>query len=371
MTKTNLVTSKVDSLLTTILTGNTLPRPGIINIEPVSNLCQLQCPLCPTGINILDYPPRIMPLDVFKAILTKVPFISVLELYRSGEPFLNPDLAAMIRYAHDRKIKVIVSSHFSFSKPDTFFENIVTSGLEKLYISLDGATQESYAHYRIGGKYDLVMSNIEKLIETKNRLRSVKPEIIWQFLVNKFNEHEIEKARNIAKDLDIALDIRPMDLDDELPDVTLGETIEERMSHWLPANEHYIAERYRGERHYPLFPGVCKNLFTRMIVTVDGKVMPCCMVWDHNNIFGDLLADSFDDIWYSRKYLDARSRFLTEDYRPQIKSICYQCNNFGAIPSLRDKLSLLLVIYRRSLNLWGRKLLIKLLQNSPDVDVRR
>jgi len=359
MSKTNLLTSKVDSVITSILASSKIPRPGIINIEPVSNLCQLKCPLCPTGIQLLDYAPKIMSLHIFKAILDKVPFISVLELYRSGEPFLNPDLFAMIRFAYDRNIKVVVSSHFSFSKPDDFFEDIAASGLEKLFVSLDGASQETYSHYRVGGDYDLVMANINKLIETKKRLHRTKPEIIWQFLVNKFNEHEITSAQKIAKDLNIALDIRPIDLDDELPDVTLGQTIEERMTDWLPANESYIAERYRGERHFPLFPGVCKDLFTRIIVTVDGKVMPCCMVWDHGNGFGDLLADSFDDIWYSRKYLDARSRFLIEDYRPQIQSICFSCNNFGTTPSLRYKLNLLLVVYRKSLSLRLKKCLVK------------
>ena len=359
MAKPTLFTSTVDCVLTSILASSKIPRPGIINIEPVSNLCQLKCPLCPTGIQLLDYAPKIMSLEIFKAILDKVPFIAVLELYRSGEPFLNPDLFAMIRYARDRNIKVVVSSHFSFSKPDDFFQNIVISGLEKLFISLDGASQESYSHYRVGGEYDLVIANINKLIAAKKRLHCAKPEIIWQFLVNKFNEHETTAAETIAKELNIELDIRPLDLDDELPDVTLAETIEERMAHWLPANENYIAERYRGERHHPLFPGICKDLFTRMIVTVDGKVMPCCMVWDHNNVFGDLLADSFDDIWYSRKYLDARARFLIEDHRPQIQSICYRCSNFGTTPSFRDKLKLLLAVYRKSLGFWVKKRLMK------------
>lgn len=355
--QTNPVVAALHGVLTAMLGSNRLPRPGTINIEPVSNLCQLACPLCPTGIHILDYPPRIMPFERFKTILDKVPFVSVVELYRSGEPFLNPDLPAMIRYACERNIEVIVSTHFSFAAPDEFFEKVVTSGLAKLYISLDGASQESYAHYRVGGSYDLVMANIGKLLAAKKRLHHSGPEIIWQFLVNRFNEHEIALARNIARDLNIALEIRPMDLDDELPDVTLDEPIEERMAHWLPANASHIAERYRGEHSYPLFPGVCKDLFTRMVVTVDGTVMPCCMVWNHNNGFGNLLADAFDDIWYGRKYSAARSRFLTEDCQPQTEAICCRCNNFGALPSLRDKLNLLLVVYRRGLGLWGKKFL--------------
>lgn len=355
----NLIASTIDSAIVALLTGGGLPRPRIINIEPVSNLCQLRCPLCPTGIRMLDYPPTIMPLDLFKTILDKMPFINILELYRSGEPFLNPDLFAMIRYARDRNIKVVVSTHFSFSQPDDFFEQIATSGLEKLFVSLDGASQESYEQYRVGGSYDLVISNIAKLVKAKKKLSCAKPEIIWQFLVNKYNEHELAAAHRISHDLNISLDIRPMDLDDELPDMTLNATIEERMAHWLPENEHYIAERYRGDRRSPLFPGLCRDLFTRMVVTVDGDVMPCCMVWDHNNNFGNLLTDSFDDIWYSQQYRDARSHFLKEGHKPLITSICYRCGNFGASPLLRGKLNLLVTVYRKSLSLAGKKFLTK------------
>jgi MoaA/NifB/PqqE/SkfB family radical SAM enzyme len=261
----------------------------------------------------------------------------------------------MVRYASDRNIKVIISTHFSFSKPDEFFEDIVNSGLDQLVISLDGTSQESYSHYRIGGNFDLVMYNIKKLLGVRNKLNSKKPEIIWQFLVNKFNEHEIGEAQKLSRDLKIKLDLRPLDLDDELPDVELDDTIEDRISHWLPSNKKYVANRYQGEFHYPLFSGLCKDLFIRLVLTVDGKVMPCCLAWDTSNLFGDLLTESLEDIWYNRKYLDARSRFLKNDVRPQDQSICFRCNNFGSKPSLRDKFNLLLAVYKKNIGIWLKK----------------
>ena len=252
-----------------------LPYPKVVMIDPI-NMCHLKCPLCPTGAQRLNYDLQIMSLETFKVILGKMAFVKKVELFKTGEPFLNTDIFAMTRYACDRNIEVMISTNFSFSKPDEFFENIVISGLERLIISLDGASQESYSQNRRGGNYDLVVSNIRKLIDTKKRLHSSKPKIVWQFLVNRFNEYEIATAQEISSDLKITLDLQPMGLADDWPDVELENTIEERKAHWLPTNKKFISACYRSEYRYPLSQGICAQLFTRLVVTVDGKVLPCC-----------------------------------------------------------------------------------------------
>ena len=230
---------------------------------------------------------------------------------------------------------------------------MVTCGLERLVISLDGTSQESYEKYRVGGSYELVMANVRKLLQTRDQLQRKAPEIVWQFLVNRYNEDEIDRAREIADELKIKLDVRPMDLDDELPDVLLPESLDMRKARWLPADNRYQAARYRGEYRYPLYPGMCADLFTRTVVTAHGKVMPCCLTWDPVNVFGDLLAETFDEIWYGKKYLDARSRFLKKDHLAQMDTVCYRCNNFSVTPSLRDKFGLLVDVYRKSVGHWG------------------
>jgi MoaA/NifB/PqqE/SkfB family radical SAM enzyme len=297
-----------------------------------------------------------MPLETFKTVLDKLPFLRTIELYRSGEPFLNPDLTAMIRYACSRNIKVVISTHFSFSKPEVFFDELAVSGLETLVVSLDGTSQETYAHYRVGGNYELVLSNINRLIEAKCRARSKKPEIIWQFLVNKYNEHEVVRAQEIADTLKISLDLRPISLADNEPDVRHEFfSIEERKRAWLPHNDAYVSDCYKGEYSYPLSKGICPQLFTRIVVMADGKILPCCEVWERESAFGDLLKESFDNIWYGRKYLDARLRALNIHNTPKIHSVCFICNNFNSKPSLKDKLLLLQTIYRKSLRSWWQR----------------
>jgi len=351
-----LIMSPFETIIDNFLTSNRLPYPHSVYIDSVSNLCQLKCPLCPVGAQLLDQDRSIMSLETFKTILDKMPFLGTVELYRSGEPFLNPELLAMIRVADHRNIKVVISTHFSFSKPDVFFDELVASGLETLVVSLDGTSQETYAHYRVGGDYDLVLSNIKKLIEAKTRVRSNKPEIIWQFLVNKYNEHEIVTAQGIADNLKIALDLRPISLADNEPDVRHDSfDIEERKRAWLPTNEDYISDCYKGTYRYPLSPGICPQLFTRIMVMADGRILPCCEVWDQESAFGNLLEESFDDIWYGQKYLAARSRALNRKHPPQMQSVCCRCNNFGTTPSITDKLRLLRLVCRNGFRHWWQK----------------
>jgi MoaA/NifB/PqqE/SkfB family radical SAM enzyme len=346
----------LETMIDDLLTSRRLPYPDSVYIEPVSNLCQLRCPLCPVGAQLITHDRCIMPMDTFKTILAKIPFIDTIELYRSGEPFLNPDMLAMIRYASLRKIAVVISTNFSFTKPDDFFDDLVTSGLDTLVVSLDGASQESYSRYRVGGDYEVVLANIKKLITAKNKVSSKKPKIIWQFLVHKYNEHEISSAQQIADALKITLDLRPISLADNEPDVKHeGIDIEERKRQWLPQNDTYISDCYKGEYRYPLSNRMCPQLFNRIIVMADGTILPCCEAWDKDSGFGNLLTLSFDEIWYGRKYLDARSRVLNKINIPQTQSVCFRCNNFNPSPSLRDKLHLLQTIYRKRLRKWWQQ----------------
>lgn len=337
----------IETIIDYLLTSNRLPYPDNAFIDPVSNMCQLKCPLCPVGAQIIKHDRLLMPMDTFKIILDKMPFLRTLDLYRSGEPFLNPELLTMIHLANQRNIKVTVSTHFSFAKSDHFFDDLVASGLDKLVVSLDGASQKSYSRYRIGGNYDLVLANIKKLIEAKIRARSKNPIIIWQFLVNKYNEHEIATARKIAENLNISLELRPISLADNEPDVKHEPfSIEDRKKEWLPENDDYISDCYKGEYCYPLSDKPCAQLFTRVIVLADGKILPCCEAREKASAFGDLLTQSFEDIWFGRKYHDARLRALNIKNTPDEQSVCFRCNNFSTTPSIKEKLRLLATVYR-------------------------
>ena len=74
------------------------------------------------------------------------------------------------------------------------------SGLNKLIISLDGIDQETYSAYRINGSVNSVIDGLKNITHARKKHNSsLKIEI--QFLVNRFNEHQIPQIRQLAKSI--------------------------------------------------------------------------------------------------------------------------------------------------------------------------
>ncbi len=270
-----------------------------------------------------------MSFDTFKSIIQKIPGLRSINLFKWGEPFLNPDIFKMIKYAKSHKIKVCINSNFSLKRNADFFTDIATSGLDELILSIDGASCQSYSKYRSSGDFDLVISNLKHLIHAKKLLKRPTPKITWKLIVNKFNEDEIKLAKRMAHGLGVGFEIDKISLGDDLPDMELNGTIEQQKEQWLPTGRKYIFDFYIGKYKRPLYAGPCKFLFNSLVVNPDGKVSPCCWITDQRNVFGDLLKDSISEIWNNNKYLYSRSLFLQKEYRgPKEKTVCEKCTNY-------------------------------------------
>src|ERR1700678_3207405 len=73
---------------------------------------------------------------------------------------------------------------------------------------------ETYQVYRRRGKFDLVCENMRSMLDTKRRLGSRSPLVTWQFLIFRFNEHEVEKARTLEAEIGVdGIPFRPAFLD--------------------------------------------------------------------------------------------------------------------------------------------------------------
>ncbi|MBN1638678.1 MAG: SPASM domain-containing protein, partial [Ignavibacteriales bacterium] len=305
---------------------NTLtpPLPSIAVIDPI-NICNLDCPLCATKIQ--NYPKCSMSVETCKIILNKIPSLRIAILFNWGEPFLNKEIFEIIEEINSRNIYTIIHSNFSFETDKIFFEKLVNSGLKQLIISLDGASQNTYEKYRRNGDFGKVIQNIKTTTETKKKFKKRNPKIIWKYIVNKFNENEIELAKKKAKELGIEIIFDKIGLSDDIPDLEFKPSLEERRSLWLPRNEKYILPHYKKSELKFMNEKPCNQLFTSVTIAPDGKVVPCCWITDKTNIWGDLLTQSFEDIWYNEKYKYSRSLFnkLNCNFT---KTICSNCKIF-------------------------------------------
>src|SRR5687767_11735469 len=176
--------------------------PISISFEPTTS-CNLRCPECPSGLRAFSRPTGMLKKDFFSETIDQLSKELVyLVFYFQGEPFLNPDFLNMVQYAASKKIYTATSTNAHYLKDDVA-KRTVESGLDRLIISIDGTTQEIYQQYRVGGNLNKVLEGAANIVKWKKELKSRTPFIIFQFLVVRHNEHQIEEVKELAKQIGV------------------------------------------------------------------------------------------------------------------------------------------------------------------------
>ena len=187
--------------------------PTKITIES-GNICNLRCPLCPTGQKDNSARKGLLSFSDFKRIIDEIgKNLLLIRLYNWGEPLLNKELIKMVEYADRNKIAVKISTNLSLPIENDQAEALINANLQKIYISCDGASGSTYPIYHIEGDFNRVISNMKLLLKKKKQLRNNYTEIIWLFHVFSHNEHEIDTAKAMAKDIGIKLTINKIRTD--------------------------------------------------------------------------------------------------------------------------------------------------------------
>ena len=298
--------------------------PNKLTVD-IGNVCNLRCPLCPTGRGDKGASRGLMNFERFKGIIDELgAYLTNLELYNWGEPLLNKDLVNMIRYAKDRKIPVCISTNLNILDEKSA-EALIATSIDKIFISCDGASPETYATYRVGGDFDKLIANVHLLMEAKKRLGNHYTRLILLFHVFKHNEHEVEKIKELAKDLGVELRINRMrtDMGKEIVEKTSNSI--ERDKDWIPENPRYCA--FDLDKKEKKTQVRCKHLWKTSVINWDGSVLPCCAVYGERHAFGNVFKEPFASIWNNEKY-----RLARREVRDKIKkspTICHICKENG------------------------------------------
>ena len=300
--------------------------PKKLAIDP-TNHCDLKCPLCPTGLGDKTVDRGLMKLEQFKPVIDRLgKWLQSVDMYSWGEPSLNKSFAEMIRYsATNNGIRTITSLHLN-NLTDEQIEGFVTSRLDKLIVSVDGATQEVYAKYRVGGDIDKVFNNIKRLVAAKKKHNS-KLCVVWNFLVMKQNEHQMDIARELAKEMgvDITFSIMRTNLKDDI--LQKVENNIEKDAQWIPENPNYNPyDLEQKKRKNPI--KFCKRPWMETFVNWNGDVFPCgCVVTESKYSMGNVFANDFEEIWHGEKYIAARKELL--DQPNDLETVCHICKGNG------------------------------------------
>jgi radical SAM protein with 4Fe4S-binding SPASM domain len=295
--------------------------PYWLTIDP-SNFCTLKCPFCPTGQGRNSRTKAILSLDNFKQIIDELgPYLIHIDFCNWGEPLTNKQIFEMIKFAKQYNIDTKLDSNFNQLNEEDI-ENLVLSGLDKLIVSIDGASPQTYSKYRVGGDFNRVMDNLKFLLEKKRQLNKTHPYICWQFLVFRHNEHEIELVKQIGRDLGVEVGITK---------AFIGN------NQWIPQNSdysHYQKEKikngYTSEHFNKLQEAICNWPWEAIVINPNGSVSACCSVEDEKDDFGNIFQQPFRKIWNNEKYRTAR-RYIRDRRNKGENNICIGCKHQGLI----------------------------------------
>ncbi|MGD9216496.1 MAG: radical SAM protein [Desulfobacteraceae bacterium] len=173
-------------------------RPYVLRIEPC-NVCSLRCPNCVCGANLDPRPKGFMKLDNFRKILEQNKATAmILRLDGMGEPSLHPELFTMVRMAKAYGLSVSISSNLwtpAWKDPYPWLH----CGLDRLVVSIDGITQESFKRYRVGADLAIVVARLRRFLRARAERGLCSPLTEVQFIDFGYNHGEIPEMRRLAR----------------------------------------------------------------------------------------------------------------------------------------------------------------------------
>jgi MoaA/NifB/PqqE/SkfB family radical SAM enzyme len=331
-----------------------------VYVEPTS-ACNFDCLTCMR--NAWDEPLGSMTEVVFDSLVEGLRAFSPLPLVffgGFGEPLSHPDILHMIRAVKGLGAKVELITNGTLMDA-VLARALVESGLDRLWVSIDGASPAGYADVRLGDALALVIENMERLGQIRREAGMETPRIGIAFVAMRRNIQQMPEVVRLGRRLGAdrfsisnVLAHTPELVEEVLYGrsyyASTGKSISElNPSIELPRLE--INEltgpslvELLGERASLSFSGqplqmggnTCPFVEKRSLsVRWDGRISPCLPLL-HGHIhyldrtrrtiqpvsFGSLPEQSLAQIWHTPDYRALRERLMSFDFSP-----CVFCNS--------------------------------------------
>lgn len=322
--------------------------PRFVQIEPVGE-CNLRCKMCP--VRYRDVANAYMSWPDFVQVIDDLPALAELHLQGLGEPMLHPRFFDMVEYAVARGVSVSVNTNLTLLTPAKA-ERAATCGLHAIFISVDGATAETYERIRVDARFDRLERNVARLTAALARHRSAT-RVQLVAVAMRENLDEIPALVELTARWGLgALSVQHLCHDfseSTLPaqyapmrafvDVqTLVGFDPPRVERTFDAARR-AAEFHRIKLRLPqVTPRVhpagtagrarCDWPWRGPYVAYDGTAMPCCMVATPDRAaLGNVVRDGVEPVWNGAAYEEFRRR-LDSDDPPEI---CKSCSVYSHV----------------------------------------
>ena len=325
-------------------------------VEPTSR-CNLACRTCIR--NTWDEPTGDMDMAVFRRLasqLGRFPHLESVMFGGFGEPTAHPAILDMVRGVKSLGLRAEMTTNATLLD-DALVEGLLGAGLDALWISLDGTTEESFAAVRPGAGLARVLENVERLARRNGRDgRAI--EIGLAFVVMKTNLADVRHLDRLAR----SVGARRILVSHVLPyseamekEMLCLQTLTLETFTFAPGKTELSLPRIdvnaaTKDALFSLFQGFenltfmgnrvavdarrCRFVHERTaFVRWDGRVAPCMgLLHAHrtylyglerrvrSHAFGDVGTGDLFDIWGSVEYAAFRDRVKAFDFSP-----CHVC----------------------------------------------
>ncbi|MFL5627098.1 MAG: radical SAM protein [Ktedonobacteraceae bacterium] len=328
--------------------------PSSVQIEPVGQ-CNLRCQMCPIQFRQdgpPHGPPAFMDFEHFTHLIDQFTGIQELHLQGLGEPMMHPRFFDMVAYASARGISVSTNSNLTLLN-DKRAERCVTSGLQHLHISIDGANAQSYERIRVRAHFERVVRNLERLLTARARIGGHLPHLTLVMVVMRQNLSELPDLVHLASqwsiekmfvqhlchdfgEASLPAHYRPMR--DFVQSQTLLAEDPQRVEFYFSAARAAAQElgvdlrlpHTQPRLHPPGTPGPtrCSWPWQSAYISYQGYAMPCCMVSTPDRInFGNIVEQGVENTWHSASYQAFRDQ-LASDEPPDV---CRSCALYAGV----------------------------------------
>lgn len=311
------------------------PYPKQLEIE-VTTACNLKCTICEH--TYWTQKPRHMTFEQFQRVVDQFPGLKWVGMTGIGSGFLNPDYMKMLRFLkEERRCFVEFFDHFFLLK-ESISRELVRIGVNKVWVSLESASRDSYNRIRVGSDFDTVLNNIRSMMRVKRELKSPIPELWFHFIINAHNVDEMEDYLELVADLakeEKGLSA-PMIYWTRL--LSFAE-VEDLVA--VPSKAR-MNEIQRMCRDRGIFAVLNENVvcdkpmssctkWNEPFVLVTGHLQPCCALNEANDrpyqeehAFINVLEADFRDWWHS----PGKEEFIRNLRRGVVNPVCKNCHIF-------------------------------------------
>ena len=171
--------------------GDAGAGPLVAYLE-VAARCNLRCPMCPITVDPRYGPgsgrPALLSAALFERLSGVFPTLQRAHLFGLGEPFLNPHLVHYVERLAAAGVETWTTTNATLVTEESA-DAIARAGLAHVSVSIDGASAETYARIRRGGRLDEAVRGIRALVAA--RRRHGRPRIVLSMVTMASNLREL------------------------------------------------------------------------------------------------------------------------------------------------------------------------------------